>query len=80
MQTEIYDAQGNLISSSSPGSGSGSGGSGGSGSGTPGAPGKDGTIFYSVDYEPTPGMEVTGYNPQDFLLSPAGVAYSLKSA
>lgn len=83
MQTDIYDAQGNLITETSNAPGTSNPATGGGGTGAPGAPGKDGapgSVTYFVDFEPVPGQTVTGYNSQDNLLGPSGTLYSLKSA
>lgn len=81
MQTDTYDAQGNLITETqnSPGTSTPAGGGGG-GSGTPGAPGAPGSVTYFVNFEPSPGQTVTGYNPQDNLLGPSGTLYPLQTA
>lgn len=81
MQTDTYDAQGNLITETqnAPGTSSPAGGGGG-GSGTPGKDGAPGSVIYLVDFEPSPGQTVTGYNPQDRLVGPSGTLYSLQSA
>lgn len=75
-----YDANGNLVSTDDSDTSTPGGGSGGGGAGTPGKDGRDGSIIYSVNFEPVPGQAYTGYNPQDLLLSPSSTLYPLQTA
>lgn len=71
-----YDANGNLVRTDDTEASPPSSGSGG-GSSTPGADGKPGSQIYPVNFEPVPGQSYSGYNSQDFLLSPSSTLYPL---